>query len=222
MTHDYRRTPLPKSAQTPIWAVLPLWMGIIFSPFVAFFVNGRVDGSNWTPAIVTALGCFAGLLFIHARTTQIYRRVPKDIRAEYLHGRLMPPLRDSDGRASPIEFGPRGPAKPLAGVTPKGIWFAPDTIRGASWGQARKMFDMNMKAGLAGGSNLPTHGFEWSELVEWQVRDDSDGPDFYRLVLHDKTHVDVIRPTNSSEEPPLLNYVRAVGGRPVRLFCDIT
>jgi hypothetical protein len=221
MKHDYRRAPLPESTQTPILAISALWMGFIFSPFVSFYVNGRVDDSNWTPAIVTALGCFAGLLLIHARTTSRYNKVPGDIRAEYVHGRLMPPLQDSGAGARPIEFGPRGPDRSLAGVTLTGIWFAPDAIRGASWGQNRRMLDTNIKAGLAGGSKLPAHAFEWSELVEWQVRDNSDGPDFYRLVLHDGGHVDLMRPNNSSEEPAILDYVRAVGGRPVRLLCDI-
>lgn len=200
---------------------MTLWMGIIFSPFVAFTVNGRVDDSNWRPAIITALACLAGLVFIHIRTSRRYAQLPADIQSEYLYGRVMPPFQGGAGETSPLRFGPRGPEKSLADLTPKGIWCAPVAICGASWGQRRKMADIDIKAGLAGGSELPTHAFDWSELVEWQVRDDTDGPAYYRIVLQDGAYVDLKRPRNSTEESPILDYVRSVGRRPVRLLCDV-
>ena len=200
---------------------MTLWMGIIFSPFVAFTVNGRVDDSNWTPAIFTALACLAGLAFIRIRTSRRYAELPAAIQSEYHHGRVMPPFQGRAGETSPLEFGPRGREQSLAGLTLKGIWFAPEAICGASWGQRRKMAVVNIKAGLAGGAELPAHAFDWSEVVEWQVRNDTDGPDYYRIVLRDGAHVDLKRPRNPAEEPPILDYVRAVGSRPVRLLCDV-
>lgn len=201
---------------------MALWMGIILSPFVAFTVNGRVDDSNWTPAIVTAVSCLAGLLLIHVRAARSYRQLPPAVLAEYASGRVVPPLENVGGEKSTIEFGPRGPQTPLAGLTPNGIWFAPDAICGASWGRRLKLGDIDIKAGVAGARDLPTHAFEWDELFEWQVRDDTDGPDYYRLVLRDGDHVDLKRPIDPDGEPEILDYVRAVGGRPVRLLCDVT
>lgn len=198
-----------------------LWMGIIFSPFVAFFVNGRVDDSNWAPAIVTALACFTGLVLISMRTAHSYRQLPASIRAEYQNGRLMPPLPAGGAEPGSIGFGPLGTDDPLAGLTPKGVWFAPYAICGASWSQSWKMMDINVKAGMAGGSKMPCHFLDWAELVEWQVCDDSDGEDYYRLVLRDRGHVDLKRPASPTEEPPILDYVRKVGVRPVRLFADV-
>ncbi len=221
MSELYRRTPRPKRAGTPVLVRILLWMGLIFSPFVAFTVNGRVDDSNWTPAVLTALMCLAGLLLIRVRDALSYAEVPAAIRAEYEKGRLMRPLSTGSTDKAPIDFGPNGPQAPLAGATPKGVWFAPDALCGASWRRSRDMLDTNLKAGLAGGSKLPAHFLDWSELAEWQVCDGSDGPDYYRLVLCDGAHVDLKRPANPAEEPPLLDYVRTVGGRAVRLFCDV-
>jgi hypothetical protein len=219
--HDYRRTPLPKSAHPPVSATMALWMGIIFSPFVAFTVNGRVDDSNWTPAIFTACCCLAGLLILHVRATRAYRRVPADIRAEYSHGRIMPPLSVEGCETSPVEYSPHRKGQPLVGLSTQGVWFAPAAISGGSWRQLREMADVNVKAHLAGGGQLPAHNINWADIAEWQVHDDSDGPDYYRVVRHDGAQIKLRRPYAPAEDGRVLDYVRTVGRRPVRLFCDI-
>ena len=214
-THDYRRTPLPKSTRLLVLAEIALWVGVICSPFVAFTVNGRVDDSNWAPAILTAGCCLTLLVLLHVHAAFKYRRLSLDIRAEYSHGRLMPPLAAAGFEANPIEFAPNKKGQPLVGLTPHGVWFAPAAISGASWRQFRQMTP------LAGGDQMPTHVIDWEGINEWQVHEDSDGPNYYRLMLASGGYVNLKRPGDPALEVEILNNVRAIGGRPVRLVCDI-
>lgn len=62
----------------------------------------------------------------------------------------------------------------------------------------------------------------WSDLSEWEVHTDSDGPNFYRLILRTKGHI-LIRRFHPAEgcEADLLDAVRHVGKLPIRLLCDL-
>lgn len=198
-----------------------LWMGIIFSPFVAFAVNGRVDGSNWTPALVTACCCIAGIVFLRRRAARNYQQLPSQTRTEYDHGRLMPSLLHGDRDIGNVEFGPPGEKVPLVGLTPQGVWFAPAAIAGSSGPKSREISDINFMSHFAGGVRMPTHALKWDEIVEWEVWYDGDGPDYYLLTLRDKGYIKLQRPGDPEKEVQILDYVRTIGGRPVRLFCDI-
>lgn len=83
------------------------------------------------------------------------------------------------------------------------------------------MAEVSLKAHLAGGQKLPAHSTDWADVAEWQVHDDSDGPNYYGVKLNDGSQIHLRRPFDPSEEVRVLDYVRTVGCRPVRLFCDI-
>ncbi len=221
MKQVYILTPLPRSAKPPMLAVIVLWMGIVFSPFVAFTVNGRVDGSNWLPAIFTACFCLAGLVFLHVRAARVFHQLPSDVRAEYNEGRLLHPLPRENCETNPIEFALDKSGKSVVGLTTSGAWFAPVAVAGTSWNKVLEMADINSKAHLAGGDHLPTHAIGWAQIAEWQVRDDRDGPAYYRMTLLDGGYINLKRPSDPAKEQLVLDYVRAIGGRPVRLFCDV-
>lgn len=84
------------------------------------------------------------------------------------------------------------------------------------------MAHMKVSAQFAGASESPGHVMAWEEIVEWQVCDDSDGPPFYRLIETSGGFVAIGRPSDAATEQNILDFVRSVGGRPVRLFCDIS
>lgn len=219
--NPYRRTPLPKAAHKPMVLVIPLWMLLIFSPFVAFTVNGKVDDSNWTPAFVTAGFCIAALAAIALRQARTYRALPKDIRDEYRFGRLI----DRDARvgvaATGCAYRSKSKGADIVELNSEGVVFAPSAMVGASFAAARQYASMNAFAHIGGAANIPAHRIPWSDITEWQVHEDSDNPDFYRLMLRDGGHVELRRPHYATSESPILDFVRKAGQRPVRLFCDV-
>jgi len=62
----------------------------------------------------------------------------------------------------------------------------------------------------------------WEDLKEWEVFEDGDGPNFYRLPLRTPGYVLVRRfAMIQGSESKLLDAVRSIGKLPVRLLCDI-
>ena len=218
---DYKRTPVPKSAHSPVLAIIALWMGLIFSPFIGFAINGRVDGTNWTPAVMIASCCLAGLLFLHLRAALAFRGLSQEIRSQYRDGRLMLPLLGVGPAQEPLEFAVGNAAKPMVGLTQQGVWFGLAATAGSSWHLARKLVAIQMMTQSDNDDQLSSYFVGWNDVAEWHVCHDSDGPNYYRLIMRDGGYSRLKRPANPEQERRILDYVRTVGGRPVRLFCDI-
>ncbi len=217
----YRRTPLPKNMHRPYALVIPLWLLLIFSPFVAFTVNGKVDDSNWTPAFVTAGLCIAALVSINLRAARAYRALPPDLRDEYKFGRLFMPAAGHDAAEAHCAYSAKSKRPPVVELDLEGVLFAPSAMTGASFAAARHYANLNMFAHLGAAADVPVHRIPWSDVEEWQVYDDSDDPDFYRLVLRDGGHINLRRPRDATSERKILDFVRTAGKRPVRIFCDV-
>lgn len=214
----YRRHPLPRNAQVSGVATLLLWMLVVLSPFVSFTVNGKVDGSNWTPAIVTACLALAILVGLNIRAGIGWRALPASLRDEYSFGRLMPPLPQDDAAEPMLPFGPRQRFTLVAGLTPRGVWFDQIAMSGASRLMRR---DLDRLARRESSSSHRIHELPWSDIVEWEVHEDTDNVDTYKLVRADRSWVRLKRPSNPADERRLLDYVRRAGQCPVRLFCDV-
>lgn len=218
-TEFYGRTPLPAEARTPIGFVIPLWFAVIFSPFVAFAVNGKVDDSDWTPALLTAGLSLAVLAFLSLRTRANYRDLPARVREEYERGKCFEPL--PAGRMPvPRTFKLTGFGATLE-LTSAGITYSPAAWLGANSERRAEAVRAAWQAVKAPGWRPPPQSIAWREIAEWQVRDDSDTADYYRLMFADGGHVSLRRPPSAKEEYALLDTVRSVGRVPVRLFCDI-
>ena len=62
----------------------------------------------------------------------------------------------------------------------------------------------------------------WSDVIEWVVQTDSDGPDYFLIKLLPKGALTVRRfHPDGTTECNLLDGVRSIGKRPVRLLCDV-
>ncbi|NOT40902.1 MAG: hypothetical protein HOP13_10450 [Alphaproteobacteria bacterium] len=215
-TQHYGRTPLPKDVRAPMWAIAPLWMAIIFSPFVAFWVNGRVDDSNWMPAYVTAGVSLLVLAVLHIRATANYLQLPVAVRAEYSLGKVYPALRQPHARKDRgFELGAKGAH----------LRVAKDGIRvtSAAWLRA------DFKRALEHARKVRAHGIDtaatqvfipWGDIQEWEVHDDSDAPN-YRLRFAKGAYLNLKRPTAPGDEVELLDSVRTTGQIAVRIFCDV-
>jgi hypothetical protein len=216
-SQPYSRTPLPKDAHAPVLPVALLWMAIIFSPFVAFTVNGRVDDSNWMPALVTAGVAFAFLALLHVRAASNYLALPVAVRAEYRHGKVFPVIRRHQARPD-REF--------ELGLKTARIAFAKDGIRvtTAAWLRSdyKRALELARKVWAHGADTNAMRVFvPWSDIQEWEVHTNSDGPDYYRLRCTGGGHVNLRRPAKPADEIELLDSVRSTGQIPVRLFCDV-
>jgi len=210
MAADYRRTPLPATARTPLGWLAACWGLLVFSPFIGFALHGRVGEPGLVTGLALALLPLAGLAALALRRWHGWRALPPALREEWTWGRLvpaqggpavLPPVRFMQGDRW-IEM--RGDGVVVSRTSLLGLQGVPRLLE-ATW-----------VADQAGQLFVP-----WAEVVEWAVEADSDGPDFYRLVLR-QGHVRLRRlsPAQGSE-CGVLDAVRAVGRRPVRLRCDV-
>lgn len=207
---DYRRTPLPATARTPLGWLAACWGLLVFSPFIGFALHGRVGEPGLVTGLTLALLPLAGLAALALRRWGGWRALPPALREEWTRGRLvpaqggpavLPPVRFTQGDRW-IEM--RGDGVVASRTSLLGLQGVPRLLE-ASW-----------VADQAGQLFVP-----WAEVVEWAVETDSDGPEFYRLVLRQgDVRLRRLSPTQGSE-CGVLDAVRAVGRRPVRLRCDV-
>lgn len=217
-TNYYGRSPFPAEAKTPAGLVMLLWMAVIFSPFVAFAVNGKVDDSNWTPAFVTAGLALFGLALLYSRMRSNYLNLPNHLREEYERGKCFAAMASARVRL-PREF--KLDSKATLQLTSDGIAASPGAWFGLDAGRRAEVMRMLLRAGRAALSNTPPQVIAWREIKEWEVHDNSDGADYYHLALADGGQVRLRRPSDAKDEYELLDAVRGAGRVPVRLFCDI-
>lgn len=207
---DYRRTPLPATARTPLGWLAACWGLLVFSPFIGFALHGRVGEPGLVTGLTLALLPLAGLAALALRRWGGWRALPPALREEWTRGRLvpaqggpavLPPVRFTQGDRW-IEM--RGDGVVASRTSLLGLHGVPRLLE-ASW-----------VADQAGQLFVP-----WAEVVEWAVETDSDGPEFYRLVLRQgDVRLRRLSPAQGSE-CGVLDAVRAVGRRPVRLRCDV-
>lgn len=217
-TNYYGRSPLPAEAKTPAGLMMLLWMAVVFSPFVAFTVNGKVDDSNWTPAFVTAGLALLGLALLSARTRSSYLNLPRHLREEYEHGKCFAAMANARVRL-PREF--KLAAKATLQLTSDGIAASPRAWLGMDGERRATVVRELLRAGRVVPLDLAPQLIAWRDIKEWQVHDESESADYYHLSLADGGHVRLRRPSDAKEEYELLDAVRGAGRVPVRLFCDI-
>lgn len=211
MAADYRRTPLPDTARTPLGWLAACWGLLLLSPFIGFALHGRVGEPGLVTGLALALLPLAGLAGLAWRRWRGWRALTPALRAEWTQGRLvpaqggpavLPPVRFTEGDRW-IEM--RGDGIVASRTSLLGMQGVPRPLE-AAW-----------VADQAGQLFIP-----WDEVVEWAVETDSDGPDGYRLVLRQGgLRLRRLMSPTQGTECDLLDAVRAVGGRPVRLLCDV-
>jgi hypothetical protein len=208
----YRRSPLPAGAHTPLGWFGLLWLCLIASPFLGFAVAGKVG----VPGLNLGLGFAAvplGLFAVLAvRRWIAWRKLPPEVAQEWRTGRLVSPQNAPKVHA-PVVFANK---KDRLEVTTSGVLIARRSVL-----SMQAVGDAMQQAWV-----LEQTGqifVAWADVAEWVVDTDSDGPDYYRLELNSGGRVRVRRfLAEPTLECHLLDAVRSVGSRPVRLFCDVS
>lgn len=218
-TDYYGRSPLPAEARRRMGLEMLLWMAVIFSPFVAFAVNGKVDDSDWTPAYVTAGVSLLALALLSARRRANYRNLPAHLRDEHERGKSFAPLPNERVRL-PRDFKLAG-GRVMLHLTSDGVAYAPAAWLGIDERRTVQAVRMLWRAAREARLNVPTQVIAWRDIREWEVHEEMENDDFYRLTLVDGGYVRLRRPADAKEEYELLDAVRSVGRVPVRMFCDI-
>jgi hypothetical protein len=219
-THSYRRTPLPASAVMPVWLIFGLWMLIVFSPFVAFSVNGRVSDEDWTPAFLTAGASLAVIGFLTARSMWYYFRLPAQLRAEYSRGRVMMPVRGYV-QSGGFSFVAGRHKAAVVELRPAGVRISGAALGRSAPEKARAKAGTRAKALRLDGKRHRSLTLGWSDIREWQVREDLHGRNCYQLQLAHGRRIDVLAPDDAETEAQVLDHVRSVGFCPVRLLRDV-
>jgi len=217
-TDYYGRSPLPAEAKTPAGLVMLLWMAVIFSPFVAFTVNGKVDDSDWTPAFVTAGIALLALALLSLRTRSHYRNLPAHLRDEYERGRSFGALANARVRL-PLDV--KLTAHATLQLTRDGIAVSPGAVLRLGGPRRAATVRILWRSFREGRSELPPQVIAWRDIKEWEVHDGGESGDYYHLPLADGSHVRLHRPADATAEYALLDAVRGAGRVPVRVFCDI-
>jgi hypothetical protein len=217
-TEYYGRTPLPAEAKPAVVATIPLWLAVIFSPFVAFAVNGKVDDSDWTPAFVTAGVALLAIALLSARRRAAYRNLPAHLRDEYERGKCFGVLPNARARL-PATF--KLTANATLQMTHEGIVFSPAASLGQDSRRRAAMVRRLMAAVREGRPDVAPQTIAWRDIKEWEVHEGSDSDDTYRLALADGGYVRLRRPADAAAEYALLDAVRGAGRVPVRVFCDV-
>lgn len=207
----YRRTPLPDKAHTPLgW--LALWLVLLFfSPFLGFAVHGKVEEPGLVIGLFISAIPLLALTWLVIRRWRHLRRVPPDLLREWQLGRVVP----ADGApavATPVRF---AHGKHWMELRPEGLTVAGHSVLGLRG--AAHLLETSWVVQQAGRLFVP-----WTDVVEWAVDTDSDGPDYHCLQLRPQGELRVRRfcPETASE-CDLLDAVRSVGRLPVRLRCDL-
>lgn len=211
MPTDYRRTPLPKAAQTPLgW--LALWLLLLLmSPFAGFAIHGKVDEAGLMIGLGLAVLPLLALACLALRRWQALRRAPDHVREEWRSGRLIAadgappqttPLRFAKGR-SWMEF------------RAEGVLLSAYDVLGTQG--TRQALETTWVIQQSGQWLLA-----WTQIAEWIVDSDTEGPDCYRLKLRPRGELRLRRfAPDGATESDLLDAVRAVGRVPIRLRCDL-
>lgn len=211
MATDYRRTPLPREACTPLGS-LALWFVLfIFSPFLGFAVHGKVDEAGLTIGLAVAAVPLVALSYLVVRRWNGMRLTPRHILEEWQLGRVVA-AEGAPTFVSPVRFANK---KKWIEFRSEGVVLSRHNFLGMQG--TKQLFETSWVAQQAGQLFVP-----WNDVVEWIVDSDSDGPDYYRLKLHSRGELKILRfRPEMATECELLDAVRSVGKLPIRLHCDV-
>ncbi len=207
----YRRTPLPKRAQTPVGWVALCFMGVLLSPFAGFAVHGKVDSQSLVTGLVIAVLPLAGLVVIAVVRWYSWRTLPPHLAEAWTSGQVIR-AEGAPSIAAPIKFTAKDDWIQLR---PEGIAFSRNTL--LSMQGVPDFWAKVWSAEQAGESFVA-----WKDIDDWIVADDSDGPNYHLLSLIPGGAIRLRRFEPSLfNECALLDAVRSVGKRSVRLRCDV-
>lgn len=211
MATEYRRTPLPTEARTPLgWLALWLFL-LIFSPFFGFAIHGKVDESGLMIGLAVAAVPLLALSYLVVRRWHGMRLTPHHILDEWQFGRVVA-AEGAPMIASPVRFANK---KNWIEFRSEGVVLSSHNVLGM-YG-TKQLLKTSWMVQQSGQLFVP-----WSDVVEWVVESDSDGPDYYRLKLHPRGELKIrrFRPEMATE-CELLDAIRSVGKLPIRLQCDV-
>lgn len=202
---------MPPEAQFRLrWIFLYLAL-LLASPFIGFAVVGKVGEAGMFVGLGIATIPLTVLAVLTIKRWFAIRRLPREIAEEWRYGRVIPP----DGApvlSPPVRFSCQDG---FILIRTDGVIVS----RGALLG-FRGVPDAGAKTLIT--EIIGECFVTWSDIREWEVCTDSDGPDYYRLPLQGGGHVLVRRfVPHEGRESNLLDAIRAVGKRPVRMFCDL-
>jgi len=218
-TERYVRTPLLGSVDVPVGLSIVLWLAVLFSPFVAFSVND----ANWIPALVTPGVSLLLLAHLNAKAAKSFSNLPQAHRDEYRNGKLFQALPSTASRAVyefeyEDVFGRKGA---IAHLSKEGVCFSPAAIYCFFFGFDISRMRMAARKLRSARQDEPVYVVQWREIQQWAVNKNSDGPDYYSLILTDGGSLGVHRPSKVEEEVELLDAVRSLGQTAVILHCDL-
>lgn len=193
----------------PGWIFLCM-MGLIFSPFVGFAIEGKVGEAGLVTGLAFAPLPLLGLLLLMWRQRRAYRALPAALTDQWRHGRVFPPLPAESARA------PQVFRKGRMAITLQadGVLVSSPALVGIH--RAGRL-SHTWVADQAG-----QYWLSWADVAEWRVESDSDGPDVHRATLVGGGDVSIRHfVPDGASEAALLDAVRRLGGKPVRLLVDI-
>lgn len=207
----YRRTPLPQTATTPLGWFAVLWLWLIFSPFLGFALAGRVGVPGLNLGVALALVPLGLLAVLAMRRWVAWQRLPPQLANEWREGRVLVP-EGAPAVMPPVAF---AHGQDRMEFTTHGVLVAQHSVLGVQpTGDARQLAWVLQQAQQL---HVP-----WADVAEWVVDTDCDGPDDYRLVLRAGGRIRLRRfLPDAHQERQLLDAVRSIGKRPVRLLCDV-
>lgn len=206
-SNHYLLTPLPSSARTPLGWVALCFFALIFSPFVGFAIHGKVETPGLIIGLKFAILPLLGLTAIAIARWIAWRRLPPELVREWMHGKVVPadgapmvvpPVRFADGDCWIRMSRDAVTASKQTLISMQGV---PQT-----WSKVRAIAE-------SGEVSAP-----WSDVIEWTVETDSDGPDYQSLHLRGGGRIKLRRfaPKHATESE-LLDAVRSVGKVPIRV-----
>jgi hypothetical protein len=208
---EYRRTPLPDHARTRVGWIALYSMCLIFSPFVGFAIHGKVEAPGLVIGLLIAVFPLCGLITIAISRWLAWRRLPTHLVKEWTTGRVIP-AEGAPMVVSPVRFYCR---KNWIDIMPEGVNLSRHALL-----TMQDVPDFMAKVWIA--EQTQELFVSWSDIVEWAVDTDSDGPNYYLLKLRPKGALKVRRfKPDTATECDLLDAVRSVGKVPVRLLDDL-
>lgn len=207
----YRRTPLPKRGRTPLgWLALCL-VSLVFSPFVGFAIHGKVAAPGLVIGLLFAVIPLSGLAAMAILRWYAWRQLPPHIAEEWTSGRIVP-AEGAPAVVPPVRFSNENN---WIEMLPEGLALSRSSLllmQSVSQAMAKLWV-----ADHTGEMFIP-----WTDMIEWSVDTDSDGPDCYLLKLRSGGTLKVRRfKPDAATECDLLDAVRNIGKLPVRLRCDV-
>jgi hypothetical protein len=209
----YHLTPLPANARTRVGWVALCFMSIVFCPFVGFAIHGRVAEPGLVTGLLIAIFPLCGLIAIVILRWHSWRQLPSHIVEEQKFGRVIP-AEGAPAVISPVRFSNKN-KKDWIELRQDGITLSRHALLGLTG-----VPDTMARLWIAEHTNELF--VAWSDIIEWVVGTDSDGPNYYLLKLQPKGRLAVRRfAPDTATECDILDAVRSVGKLPVRLRCDV-